>query len=258
MPAKPAAPKDASAAAVVPPLDVTRSRRTDGGSDDSAASGGPGQRAQGKLARLLGRQADLPGRRRSALPGTGTHKPGRCPTARSRHPAPRRPPRRRRPRWPTGWPRVRGLPDRRHPGRPGRSCPRPPGPACSACSAPAAERLLRRAQPAGQGIGADAGRHAYHKRVRTQPLTRGRHNVFHVLWLDREHPDAAPRQGPSAAVAVVMPRARHEACASSFMSMTWMLPAGHALPASPEARAAAILPPPMNAIESSFFIMGGL
>uniref|UniRef100_A0A0S1MKG7 Pyrroline-5-carboxylate reductase n=1 Tax=Phakopsora pachyrhizi TaxID=170000 RepID=A0A0S1MKG7_PHAPC len=38
MPAKPAALNAASAAAVVPPLEVTRSRSTDGGSDDSAAS----------------------------------------------------------------------------------------------------------------------------------------------------------------------------------------------------------------------------
>ncbi|MNJ75101.1 hypothetical protein D3C77_721390 [compost metagenome] len=28
-----------------------------------------------------------------------------------------------------------------------------------------------------------------------QPLTRASHNIFHVLWLDREHPNAAPGQG---------------------------------------------------------------
>ncbi|CFN68312.1 Uncharacterised protein [Bordetella pertussis] len=59
----------------------------------------------------------------------------------------------------------------------------------------------------------------------------------------------------SGAAAALMPRARQPACESALMSTTWILAAGQTLPARPLARAAAMLPPPMNAMERSFFIV---
>src|SRR5690606_3907456 len=54
----------------------------------------------------------------------------------------------------------------------------------------------------------------------------------------------------SGAPAAVAPRARQASCTAGVGSMACRLPAGQVLPARPLARAVAMLPPPMKAIES--------